>query len=75
MILSRQARRQVTGTCVGETESEEVFRESYGTLEQRDPYTHQSKGSDLLEVVMDPNLPAGILWDRSLTLARSLGLV
>lgn len=37
--------------------------------------TNQSKGLDLFEVVMDPNLPAGISWDRSLTLARSFALV
>lgn len=75
MILSRQMRKQVTRTFVGETESEELFRERYGTLDERRQYIHQSKGRDLFEVAMGSHLPAGILWDRSLTLARSLGLV
>ncbi|WZZ80371.1 hypothetical protein YC2023_100943 [Brassica napus] len=37
--------------------------------------THQPKCHNLFEVVMVPNLPAGISWDRSLTLARSFALV
>lgn len=71
----RQLRKHIARTCVGETRIRRNCLEgkilnvgSEGPIQ----HTHQSKGRDLFEVANGSHLPAGILWDRSLTLAMSL---